>query len=94
MARRIRKQLPVPGATTADDERIWCNWDDCENPSSLLHKVRVCHAAGPYRHSDGAQRSCCEVKTFCSAQHLDYWKHSHQPGRYGRLSAGINGIYL
>jgi hypothetical protein len=92
--RRVRKQLPVPGAVDADNERIWCNWDDCENPSSFLHKVQVCHASGPFRHSDARRCQFCEVKTFCCAQHLDYWQHSHEPGRYGKLSGGLNNVYL
>jgi hypothetical protein len=91
--RRVRKQLPIPGGD-ADNDRIWCNWDDCEYPGSNLNRVIICHASAPYRHSDGHICPFCEIKTFCSAQHKDYWSRSHVPGQYGKLSAGLNGIYL
>jgi hypothetical protein len=90
---RIRKQLPVPGCE-GDDwyDRIRCNWDECENPSSGLHRRHACHAAR--RHGSSQRCPMCEIKTFCCAQHADFWARSHITGQYGRLSAGVNGVYL
>ena len=90
---RIRKQLPIPDGQDAWNERVRCNWEDCENPSSNLQRVVICHAASPYRHRDGICQFC-EIKTFCRAQHKDFWARSHLPGQFGRLSAGVNGTYL
>lgn len=90
---RVLKQLPIPGGD-ADNDRIWCNWDDCENPASYLNRVKVCHAAAPYRHAGSQQCRFCEVKCFCSAYCLDYWSHSHVPGTYGKLSPGLNPRYF
>jgi hypothetical protein len=93
VTRRIRRQLPVPELYGDPDwERIWCNWDDCENPASSLFKVKVCHAAA--RHSRHQTCSMCETKPFCCAQHLDFWTRSHLPGQYGKLSAGVNAVFL
>lgn len=92
---RVRKQLPIPALYgDPDNDRIWCNWDDCDNPSSYLHRVKICHAAGRYRHHRGQTCNGCEIKTFCCAQHLDYWTRSHQPGQYGKLGAGMNAVWL
>jgi hypothetical protein len=89
---RIRKQLPIPGGD-ADNDRIWCNWEDCENPSSNLQRVIICHAAPRFRHQGGLCAHC-EIKTFCREQHKDFWARSHLPGQFGKLSAGVNGVYL
>jgi len=90
---RVRKQLPVPEAYGDPDwERIWCNWETCDNPASGLFWRLECIAA--IRH--GRDQRCwgCRKRTFCSAQHLDYDSRSHIPGLYGKLSAGVNGRYL
>jgi hypothetical protein len=80
----VLKQLPVPGGD-ADNDRIWCNWDDCDNPASFMHRRQVCHAAAPFRHPGSQRCRMCEVKCFCSARCLDFWEHSHIPGQYGKL---------
>jgi len=90
---RIRKQLPIPDGDDEWNSRIRCNWDPCENPSSNLQRVVICHAAAPFRHNGGICQFC-EIKTFCREQHKDFWARSHLPGQYGRLSAGVNGVYL
>ncbi|HEY2089890.1 MAG TPA: hypothetical protein VGH54_28200 [Mycobacterium sp.] len=90
---RVLKQLPIPDGD-ADNDRIWCNWDDCENPSSFLHRVKICHAAPRYRHPSGQTCRHCEVKTFCSARCLDWWEHSHIPGRYGKTSPHLNPRFV
>lgn len=94
MTTRIRKQLPVPDGQDEWNERIRCNWEDCENPSSNLHRAVICHAAPKYRHADTHICQFCEIKTFCREQHKDFWARSHLPGEFGRLSAGVNGVYL
>jgi hypothetical protein len=91
---RVRKQLPIADSPDEWNERIRCNWDDCENPASNLNRAVICHAAAPYRHSAGHVCQWCEIKTFCRVQHKDFWARSHLPGQYGRLGAGINAVYL
>ena len=90
---KVRKQLPVPaGYGDPDWDRIWCNWEDCDNPSSGLHRLVICH--GSRKHARAQLCAYCEIKTFCCAQHLDFQAGSHIPGRYGKLAAGTNGRYL
>lgn len=95
MTVRVRKQLPIADGPDEWNSRIRCNWDDCGLPGSNLHRVVICHAAGPLRHANPRDLcQFCEVKTFCTAQHADMHRRSHVPGQYGRLSAGVNGLYL
>ena len=92
---RIRHQIPVPElyGSPADD-RIWCAWADCDNPASSLHTQVECFASARLRsHSERPSRpECAECRrvAFCCAAHADYYEHSHEPGRYGRLSPGEN----
>lgn len=97
---RIRKQVANPGAYDDDwDSRVRCGWIDCENPGSSLHRLVECFAA-PHMRRDHAELparprcSECRISLFCCAQHQEYQAHSHEPGRYGRLPAGVNGRYL
>lgn len=98
MLTRVRKQLPVPEAYGDPDfERIWCAWADCDNPASALQVMVECHA-NPHWSGHGTfprKPMCAECRrvAFCSAQHADYYQHSHQPGRYGKLSPGESPRY-
>jgi hypothetical protein len=92
---RVRRQIPIPelyGFT--DDERIWCNWGPCDNPASSLHTQVECFASRRLSsHSERPARpECpeCRRLAFCSERCADYYEHSHEPGRYGRLSPGVN----
>lgn len=97
---RIRHQIPVPGPAGAAplNDRIWCAWADCENPASGLFTSVECFAAPHLRnHSERPRRpECreCRRVAFCSVQCMEYYNHSHEPGRYGRLPAGVNRRWL
>lgn len=95
----VRHQIPIPEMYgDPENERIWCNWDDCGNPASSLHTGVVCYRAGGLRnHSQTPRRPECPECTrvaFCCAQHMDFYFGAHKRGRYGRLSAGLSGRYL
>jgi hypothetical protein len=90
---RVRKQLPVPAADGDPDwDRIWCNWETCDNPASGLHRLVICHAAR--RHARAQMCQYCEIKTFCSEGHKDYQARSHIPEQYGKLAPGTNRRFL
>lgn len=96
---RVRKQIPVPGQYgTADNDRIWCAWAECENPASSLHTIVECFAAAGIRDHSELPRTpqCpeCRRVAFCCTQHASYYVRSHRPGQYGHLPAGVNGRYL
>lgn len=95
----VRHQIPIPELYgDRDNERIWCNWEQCENPASSLHTAVECFAARGIRdHSEfprHPQCSECRRLAFCSARHMDFYLHSHVPGRYGKLSPGVNRRFL
>ena len=79
-----------------DEERIWCAWEACDNPASSLHAMVECMARRSPHGEHPRRPECRECRriAFCSAAHMDYYEHSHVPGRYGRLSPGVNRNYV
>lgn len=98
---RVRRQIPVPEADgDPDNDRIWCNWADCDNPASSLFVLTECYASRR-DHSQRPRRPLCpgcRRVAFCCAQHMDYYDHSHiqHDGRseWGMLSPGVGPRYL
>lgn len=83
---RVRHQIPVP-ESYGDEwyERIRCAFGDCENPASSLHTRVICNASAKHRMSSFSDMCYfCERRAYCCAEHLDYDRHSHIPGAYGR----------
>ena len=104
---RILHQIPVRDEEAGpDNERIWCHWADCDNPSNAMHYLVECGAApgvragnkrapgwwsGPHPELPDRQMcSECRIITFCSEQCSAYYQRSHRPGLYGKLPAGVN----
>jgi hypothetical protein len=96
---RVRRQIPIPelDGTGRDSDRIQCAWYTCDNPASSLYTGVECHANPGVRNHPELPRSpqCpqCRRVAFCSEQCAGYYWGSHQPGRFGRLPAGVNPRY-
>jgi hypothetical protein len=97
---RVRHQIPIPDGIYRGeaDDRINCAWADCDNPASGLLTIVECFANPGIRNHAERPRvpecASCRRVAFCSAQCQDYYVHSHRPGRYGRLSPGVNRRYF
>lgn len=80
---RVMKQLPVPEAYgDPDQDRIWCAWEDCDDPGSRLHTQTVDYG------SPG--RPVLRRYAFCSETHRGYWERSYyEPVRHGMRPAGV-----
>jgi len=93
---RVRRQIPIPELDGAgpDHDRIQCGWYTCDYPASSLHTVIECSANPRISgHAELPRRpECSECRriAFCSEQCKGYYAGSHQPGRWGRLPAGVN----
>jgi len=97
---RVRHQIPIPelDGTGPDTDRIQCGWYTCDNPGSSLYTTVECHAnprvSGHPELPSRPQCAECRRVAFCSIQCQEYYTGSHQPGRFGRLPAGVSPRYF
>lgn len=106
---RILHQIPVNDRERSPDglnDKIWCHWADCDNPSNARLYMIECHASagvragnmrpagwwnGPHGELPDRQMcSECRIITFCSEQCRGYYMRSHRPGLYGKLPPGVS----
>lgn len=91
---RVIKQIPVPEAYGDPDwDRIWCAWEDCGNPGSMLHREIACYGSMPHPRSQRCGQ--CKTYAFCSETHRGYWERSYyEPLKHGSLPAGVPPRYV
>lgn len=75
------KEVIIREENQHEGERILCAWDECSNYGYIQFQFVVNEAKPGFARKLARYVFCCE-------NHLKYFKRSHIPGEYGKLSRG------